>query len=979
VNEASAPGLIPWHVRLFGSFAVERDGKTASFRTKKTASLFAYLAFYAGKRIRKEQLIDALWPDADSDKGRHSLRVALSSLRESFSVPGWDPSEFLLSDRETVGLAPEGFEIDVRQFRRKLKESKAESDPRGSLSEAVEVYGGLFLPGFSEEWILPQALELEEAYAQAVCDLVELLAKSGDLREAVSVGRKALGICPSREDLHVALMRAYSACGQPAQAIKQFEELERMLDSTWGEMPSDEAVAVLDSLPKRTAVPRAVIAMPDIEVARTAFVGREAEVADLCDRLQAGAGLVTLLGFGGTGKTRLAQRVGERLEDSYGKRVWFVSLVGVDSQEQVQEAVLAAVRPDGPPAADVPATIVQSIGIEASLLILDNLELIVPIAQSLIRSLTKGCPNLRVLATSRVPLDLEGETLVPLLPLELPSDFRDLNALRNASSVRLLVAAGQNVRPGFAVTHANAQSVLLLCQKLEGIPLALELAAAKLGTLSPAQVLGSMGRTVDLSTTRSEVREEHRSLRAVIEWSLGLLGEGEARSFARLGVCRGGFNHGLAEALLGGEADEHVRRLVRLALLHWTETHDEVRFEMLETVREIAFARLESEPQEFDSAVKAHFAYVQSLTSDPMMAVDPSRWTARMLGDSGNLHAAIEWGAEGRIDAAAMWLALFPLEEFIDRTGRPLVWITPLEVLLQKTRGSLPAAIRARAHALLAFLHYGRRNIRETIDHYQEAIAAADQTDDKLLRIDLRSDSISAIITAGSFDQAQAYLEEAIGMLGETGDPNAAANCHLNLAWVLFDRGREEDSEPLFVKSVAYAEQTGNPTIIAGALTGLACAVGHTRHADAQPIFDRCLELWRGAGLPARTAHALYYRGLIDYRHGHLASASSHIERGLRMFVDCGVALGQSSITICGTTLAAQGRTADALLCWGRAEAIRRRGRLQPMPTLQRDVDREGETLRDSVTPSMYSAATERAEAMTDREFVEAVFGPFGS
>lgn len=974
----------PWRVRLLGTFQVERNGKAAAFRTKKTASLLAYLVYYRGRRVSKDLLIDALWPEADSEKGRHSLRVALSSLRQTFETPDWNPAEHIWSDRDSIELSESGFVTDVKDFHSYLKQAKtADSDQLAWLGKALDLYQGTFLPSFGDEWILPQALEIEETYAQAAAEFVVLAAQQNHLAEAVARGRRAISLCANREDLHVAMMRAYAHAGQSGQALKQYEELERMLDDVWGEMPGEEAQAILDALPRRAVVAereeKPVIAyarVVDAEAPRSSFFGRDRELQELREMLtDGGVRVVTLFGLGGSGKTRLAQRCAQLLRDEFTERIWFVSLVGIEEASQLHEAILSAIDSTPVAGSDVLGSAAERIGASPALLVLDNAEQVVPAARAAIDHLRNACAGLRILSTSRIPIDAEGERLVPVTPLDLPDDFRDLVLLRNAPSVQLLVDAAQSVRPGFAVTPANAQSVHILCQRLEGIPLAIELAAAKLGTLTPAQVIASIGRRVDLSSTKEQFREQHRSLRTVIEWSLGLLTDGERASFSRLGVCRGGFNHRLAAILLGKEAEDHIQRLCRYALVGWTETTDEVRFEMLETVREIAQALLEGEDTLFDRATFDHFEYARDLCTSLEREENVQGWVAKMQADIGNIFAALESATSGMIPASLAWELALPLEFYVDRTGRAQIWIAPLDNLLLATRDDLDPVGLARAHALLAFVHYGQRDIRTTYDHYVQAIAAADQTQDTLLRIDLRTESISSTITLGAFDEAQKSLEEAIELLQGTDDFKAAASCYLNLAWVLFDRGMEEESEPVFRQALEHAERSADPVTIASALTGWACGVGQTRYQDAQPIFDRAVETWRGTGLPARLAHSWYYRGLVDYRHGKLESAVTNIERSFRLFSECGIALGQSSLTICGNTLAAMNRPADAAMSWGRAEAARRKHSMRPIPSLQKDFEKEVAKVRSAMSNLEYERAFERSADLADRTFVDLLFG----
>lgn len=976
VRRTQAGSGEPWRVQLLGTFRVARKGRSAAFRTKKTASLLAYLAFYAGRRVSKELLVDALWPEADAEKGRHSLRVALSSLRATFEDTDWDPAQYLWSDREAIELKESGFSTDVVEFQSLVAEP---GDRKANLEKAVSLYAGHFLPGFSDPWILPQALELEEAFAQAVCELIDL--KEDDLSGAVVIGRRALGLCPTREDLHIALMKAYVRGGQTSQAVKQFEELEKMLDETWGEMPSEEAIAVLDSMPRRGApedLPKAALVLSrEAAPIRTTFFGRESEIRELQTLLSKNGGsrLITLLGLGGSGKTRLGIRVWEEMIEPLNGRAWYVPLVGLEEPEQLHEALLTAVSIVPEKGVDALDAAGRMIGHEPALLVLDNAEQIVAATRETVEGLLDRCAGLSILITSRVPVGAEGERLYPVQPLPLPADYRNLAELRSAPSVQLLVDAAQGVRPGFAVSPANAQSVHLLSQKLEGIPLAIELAAAKLGTLTPAQVIASISRRLDLSTSRPEFREQHRSLRTIVEWSLGLLGEEQRRAFSTLGVCRGGFNIFLAESLLGPNAESEVGHLCRCSLVGWNETSDDLRFEMLETVREMAAALLADDDELQALAARNHFEYVSDLCRSDERVSNPAGWVSRILADTGNILAALEYATAGCVTAAEAWQMTLPLQDFIDRRGRPQIWLGPFQGLLKATRADLDDETRARAHMLLAATHYGLRDIRPTHEQYLLAQKAADASGDRLLRIETRTDSISAAITLGEFKQAQKALEEAIALLPEDGgDPKSASMCHLNLAWVIFDQGREEESEPHFQVAVEHAEACGDDATLAGALTGYAAAIGHTRHDEAQLIFERARALWVRSELPARLAHLYYNRAMIDYRHDKHELAQEHIRRSLAMFVECGVALGQSALTIGGNIMASAGRHEDAALLWGRADIARERQGMLMIPFMRRDFEKELPKVLTSLTPAQIEEARQRAQGITDQGLFDLIF-----
>jgi predicted ATPase/DNA-binding SARP family transcriptional activator len=988
-GQRSASGEFePWRVQLLGPLNVEKGGESAAFRTRKTAALLAYLVYYRGRSISKEQLIDSLWPESDADKGRQSLRMAVSSIRSTLTREGWDPLQHIRSDRDTLSASEEGFVSDVQEFRGHLQAAQASKDPLCELNKAVALYSGSFLAGISDDWILPHALELEEAYAQAVCSVIELTALAGEIQAAASLGRKAIAMCPSREDLHVALITAYGVAGQTGSAVQQYEELERMLDDMWGEMPGEEARAALAALPRREQGSVAVVRAPTSSGAtgspeRTPFFGRVRELEELQSLLQPrgdGQRFVTLFGLGGTGKTRLAQQLADDMHDAFGGKVWFVSLVGADEAAQVHERLFSAIVNGQPKNTDILDAVGGAIGRVPALLVFDNLEHVVPAARATAEFLVAACPGLRLLATSRVPLDSPGERLVPLAPLPLPSNFRDLAVLRESPSVQLLVEAAQAVRPGFSVTTANAQSVLLLCRRLDGIPLAIELAAAKLATLSPAQVLGSLATSVDLTTDRASVPLRHRSLETVLQWSLGLLTQEERDAFACLSICRGGFNSELAADLLGPRSDEHLRRLCHCALLAWHEEAEEVRFEMLETVREMAAQLLDQDPVTRRGAIERHFSYVHRLCTSfhgRTSEAEKVRWVARMSVDTGNVLSAIETAAHGYIDSEQAWEMALQLDPYLRRRGRSQVWIGPLEGLLEATRLDLCPKTAARAHTLLAEAHYGLRAIRNTFDHCREAVEAADRSGDVILQIDARVELATPSITLGEFAEAERVLQAAIELLPPD-DPKLAARCYLNLAWVLFDRGDEEDSESVFREALQLAEKSGDTSTVGSALTGLAASIGHSRYEESLLLYDRAVGVWTSLGLPGYLAHCLYNRSLSDYRHGRLDESLANISKAFRIYVGNDIALGQTILTIAGNLMAALGRHEEAAACWGRAEAARQRYGMLMIPTVARDFDHEIVRVRGVVPPAELQGAFDRFRGVSDEELSELLFGSDG-
>lgn len=982
-GETTAPPR--WHVQTLGAFKVTYGSQTASFRTQKTASLFAQLAYYAGRPVSKDALCDTLWPDSPRSAARQSLRTALSSLRSGLVLK----DDTLSSDSNTVELSPHGVTVDANEFRAAVAAARrATDDPArlAALSSAVALYQGPFLAGFAEDWVLPQALDLEESFVLAVSDLVGLMIGGAQDIEAIETASRAVALCPTREETHVALIKALTGAGRSSAALAQFERLERMLDDEWGEAPSAAAIAALETPLSRSrpGTGRDTGEAPDVLAPLEqrvpsetgGFYGRDEDVAEIARLAAPGNGtILTLTGLGGSGKTRLAKAVAEALDAPYHGRVWFTSLVGIEDSTHVAGAVFAQVKPAAVVGPDPFSDVAKAIGQEPALIVLDNIEQLLPGVTQVVRSLVAAMPQVSIVATSRWQLDLPGESVWPVGPLALPHTYKDVAALRACPSVQLLAERGQAVRPGFEVSPLNARGVYELSHKLGGIPLAIELAASKLSTKSPVQVLASISQTIDLATEKTTVPERHRSLRGVIEWNHAQLTSEEQESFAKLAVCHGGWLADLASALLDGDADEQVMAMVKASLVTWAETGDEVRFDMLEPVREFADEELARRAQLRRAATAGLCQFFHALCCPIPDPPDRDRWLKRLDSEQANLLAVIDAGAKGAIAPEAAWDIVDAVLLLIQHRGRVAVWLEPIARLIDATSDKLSPARSAAAHGAVARVYYGVRDIERVYHHVTAAIAKADESGDDKLRGSTRLLVATPGSLLGHFAAARATVEEAIAILEPEGDPAELSQAYLHLGWLIYDGGDAAGAVDVFQKALDQALTSGNSMKVGSAQVGLATAVGEADCETAMALFEAAMNDSYAPDMPERRAHALFYRSWVEYRHNRLEEALAHTEQFANIYNSSGFRLGQTPLSIAGIVLAALGRHEDAALFWGRAADSRRRYHMQMFPILVPHYEKELAATRSALGAAGLEQALAWGAEASDDELVTRVFG----
>ncbi|WP_406083037.1 winged helix-turn-helix domain-containing protein [Micromonospora zamorensis] len=640
------------------------DGREVPVGGPRLRALLALLLLDAGRVVSAERLIDGLYGEHPPRGASNALQSQVSRLRQALPA-GHDPVEFHPAGYR---LAVDPDDVDAYRFERLARAGRralVDGDwPRAAavLREALELWRGPALADAVGAAGAPaQAARLDELRLAAIEDRVEADLALGAQSALIAELRELVVAHPLRERSRGQLMRALAALGRPAEALAEFEDARHTLAEQLGVDPSAELAAVHLAVLRGEERAAAEQALPS---QLTTFVGREEELK----RVRALLGerrLVTLTGPGGAGKTRLAIEAAGRVDGD----VRFVELAGLADGSDVPQAVLSALglrdaglRAPAEPGRQSTDRLVEALAERRLLLVLDNCEHVIADVARLAARLLGACPALRVLATSREPLGLAGEALCPLSGLTLPPPDASTENADDYAAVSLFAQRAADVAPDFTVTEANVDVVLRICRTLDGLPLAIELAAARLRALPVAEVAARLDDRFRLLSMGSRAASpRHRTLRAVVEWSWDLLDDAERRLARRLTVFAGGATLEAAGRVSGLPAAEFVDALSGLADKSFVELTGG-RYRMLETVRAFCAERL-AEAGEADQLRRAHTAYFLEFAwtaSDHLRRAEQLHWLRRLDAERDNLHAALRraTAAGDAPDAAGLVAAL---------------------------------------------------------------------------------------------------------------------------------------------------------------------------------------------------------------------------------------------------------------------------------------------------------------------------------
>jgi len=684
---------------------------------RKAIALLAYLAVndigHTRQRYSRESLSALFWPDYEQSRAFSNLRRTIWEVHQVLGE-GW-----LIADRESVQLNPEAkIDLDIAHFQDLLSKSHQPNDPTlriPRLVEATKLYRNHFLTGFSlkdafpfNEWAYSEAEDLRRKLADALIMLIESHCSLNEAESAIPYARRLISLDPLNESAHRQLMEVYIQAGQHSAALKQYQICEQTLRKELNLDPQAETQALYKKIRRRgaqateTKEPKeAIIPKHNLPSHLSKFIGREKE-RDEITNLIARNRLVTLAGTGGIGKTRLSLQVGQRFLSNYPNGVWFIPLDSLSDPSLVAQTVAAAF--DIRETSDHPVTeiLINVLREKTTLLILDNCEHLLDSCAQLIKTLLQNCPNLKILATSREILNVTGEATYYVPVLSIPErDGASAKKLNDYESIQLFVERATLASSSFALTNENAHTIVDICRRVDGIPLAIELAAARVNILQVEEILKQLQDSFSLLANNSRsILPRHQTLQASMYWSWRLLNEAERIFLQQLSVFAGGWTLESAQVVCDGDVLALTSALVKKSLIGVDqEAGRETRYRFHEMVRQYVRQKL-VETGEEENIRNRHLKYFLQLSEQAETALRGSmqvKWYERLNDERDNIRAALEWAARTDVEAG-LYLSgrLNVFWELFDIRGGSR-W---LEVFIQKPESkSYP---RARAMALLA-------------------------------------------------------------------------------------------------------------------------------------------------------------------------------------------------------------------------------------------------------------------------------------
>ncbi len=889
--------------------------------------LLSMLLFQAGQPIETEVLIDRFWNEEPPPTARAALQTHVSGLRRILG------NRMVKTEGGRYRLDLEGHDLDRSEFEvlvsdaRAAYERSAWADAADAAGRALKLWRGRpFMELEYDDFAIPEIARLDELRAEAIEMRGEALLALGRNEEALPDLERFVPEYPYRERLVGHLMLARVRLGRVKEALGAYHEARARLDEI-GLEPGPE----LRGLEERILREDATLVPPrvrhNLPVRLTSFVGREAESDSLAVGL-ATHRLVTLTGVGGSGKTRLAVEVAERIMDRFPDGVWLVDLAGISDSHLVasEVAIVLGLRGEQP---SLEEALAASLRDRRLLVVLDNCEHLLPSCGRLAELLVRAAPQLTVLATSREALGVNGELIHAVPPLAIPAaDDEGMDAAAN-DSVRLFADRAALSSPGFAITPDNAITVASICRQLDGLPLAIELAASRMSSLSPEDVADRLDNRFRLLARSQPTKPaRHQTLDATVAWSYDHLSDAERALFARLAVFKGGFTLEQVEAIC---ADDRVPRegaaaiaaaLVDKSLVATIETAAGRRYRLLETIRDYAQGRLR-ETGATHAFARRHADWFLALAEEATNHLedhDQLAWLDRLELERDNLQAALDWALTAaasrhvaELADALGWyrakhgqfgqgnadlrLALDHLGDAPEReaalrvrlagalysTGEEHAALDEVRRARNLVAGREPSAVKVRALTEYAdlLLRIVQEDPEQAVEPAREAVEAASVVGDRSAELRAFRMLGSALAAAGQVDEGVAHLRRALEIARELEAPTGILGVYMRLQIALVEFAHDDRAAAqLADEALAWLDAGGDRLGGAASLAEWIC-YGFVKSGDWLRA-DATLDRVAGFHLEGSVRSSMYaLRATLRWMQGRLDEARAAAE-GLR-------------------------------------------------------------------------------------------------
>jgi predicted ATPase/DNA-binding SARP family transcriptional activator len=873
-------------LKLLGPMQMTLDGQSVNCKYDKVRALLAYLATEAERPHRREALLGLLWPDLPQVAARNNLRQVLATLRDALGDQMATPP-FLLADRVEVQFNPGAdFSLDVVVFadlfaacakhaHRRLENCKACAE---RFQQMAALYQGPFLTQFFlpdsdafEAWAVIKREQLHQLMLTALAQLVIYHERRGHYDEALTYARRQLELEPWLEEAHRQLMRLFLLNGERSAALEQYATCRRILATELGVEPERATTALYNQIRatgEQMPLMLASLAGPattrphTLPPQPTPFVGRASELAELGEMLANPAcRLVTLVGPGGIGKSRLAiQAAAEQLGD-FTDGIYIVPLAGLGAAELLADAICNALQLESSATADSNAYLLAGLRDKELLLILDNFEHLLPPANEqsggsatageaveLVTMILQQAREVTLLVTSRERLNLHGEWVFVVDGLALPDPLVhvtvQLPELAANDAIQLFVQSARRVQRDFALTAKNGPSILRICQLTAGLPLAIELAAGWVRLLSCAEIAEEIERSIGFLTTNvRDLPERHRSLTAVFTHSWQLLTPEEQSVLRRLAVCCGAFSREAAEQIASASLPI-LANLVDKSLL---ARQPAGRYALHPLVRQYAAEQLQAvgETAETNNRHLEFFKAMAEIAETQLNGPEQTRWLDRLEAENENLRAALTWTLhDGDTEAGVhLAVALYPFWYWRNYFGEGRTWLR--RVLAKSDREQRPVTER-RARALWAsgVLAEMQNDHGEAAAFYQQSLVQRRALDDKA-GLAASLNSLGALYyREQAYAQAESLFAESLALRRSLGQTTSLSIPLNNLALTALVQGDPVRAQKLFEEALALNRETDNKAAISMALYNLGTVMlAMDDPRQAQIHFDESLAL----------------------------------------------------------------------------------------------------------------------------------------